>query len=799
MARIDPNLQRMLRDMRDESSSTSGDQVTIVTVKYTGDVGALRKAGLTVMGDAGGIAIGDIRLDQVEALAALDNVLEVTTQPRLRLHLDTSVPEIHADVLRTGVPPYTGSGVIVGIVDTGIDILHKCFIKADGKTTRILSIWDQTLVAAAGEKPPAGFTFGVEFTAAQINAAIQASNEAFRHQDVNGHGSHVAGIAAGNGSQSGNCHGQFKYRGVAPDADLVIVKGLADPNSANQQTNISLAVDYILGVAAAPPPGKPVVVNLSLGHAVGAHDGTDASEVHFDALLTGSTGRAIVISAGNDGAIGSADDIANGDYRRGVHTSGTIAANASSPPIKFFIPPKDKTPDFMDLRYSTAGRLQITVTEPGGASIGPIAPAASAGAATPIAGNLLTVDSELLAGARNYISLTLAPPAGGAITSGYWTVVLKETSGNPVDYDFWINSSHSDPYPVFEFSQRNNARTVGMPGTAKNVITVASYGSEDGGLADSSSRGPTLAADNRQKPDIAAPGLETAPVSGIVSVKSKARGVFFCCDCCVDFYVDLSGTSMSAPHVTGVVALMLQKKPTLTFDQIRKKLQTSARAPGGAVATPNNDWGFGKIDAKAAVDDPLPGPGGGGGFITDQPRPFATPIERLEMSPVVHDAGAASAPESDAKTSTEWRIANRLRDMISRTSDNPTAQLIAALVSTHIDEVYQLIHSNRRVATMWHRMSGPILMRSALIGSEPSAHRPLIPVEVDGSKTSEPLGRLLALLCRYGSKRLRDDVSTYGPLMLALLGTTLSDLRNLSFVAPQRATAVGDGFASWNP
>jgi hypothetical protein len=259
---------------------------------------------------------------------------------------------------------------------------------------------------------------------------------------------------------------------------------------------------------------------------------------------------------------------------------------------------------------------------------------------------------------------------------------------------------------------------------------------------------------------------------------------------------------MSAPHVTGVIALMLQKKPTLTFDQIRKKLQTSARAPGGAVARPNNDWGFGKIDAKAAVDDPLPlpdpGPGGGGGFVTDQPQPFATPLERLQMSPAVQDAAIVSAHEQDAKTSSEWRIANHLRDMITRTSDNPTAQLIAALVSTHIDEVYQLIHSNRRVATVWHRMSGPTLMRSALVGSDPSAHRPLIPADVNGNQLSEPLGRLLALLCRYGSKRLRDDVSTYGPLMLALPGTTLSDLCNLSF-APQRATAVEDGFATWNP
>jgi len=137
--------------------------------------------------------------------------------------------------------------------------------------------------------------------------------------------------------------------------------------------------------------------------------------------------------------------------------------------------------------------------------------------------------------------------------------------------------------------------------------------------------------------------------------------------------------------------------------------------------------------------------------------------------------------------------------MIKRNRENPTAQLLAALVSTHIDEVYQLIHCNRRVATMWHRMSGPAVMRSALVASDPG--RPggaIIPARVSGNRVAEPLGRLLSLLSRYGSQRLRDDVAIYGPLMIALPGSTLSDLWKQSFVASVKETAVEDGFANWN-
>ena len=117
------------------------------------------------------------------------------------------------------------AGVVIGICDSGIDIFHKNFQKPGGGS-RILAIWDQTLTATAPQGPPPGYTLGTLFTPADIASALAHPDQPFAHRDTAKHGTHVAGIAAGNASQAGNCHGAGRFWGVAPDADLVIVKVL---------------------------------------------------------------------------------------------------------------------------------------------------------------------------------------------------------------------------------------------------------------------------------------------------------------------------------------------------------------------------------------------------------------------------------------------------------------------------------------------------------------------------------------------------------------------------------------------
>ena len=169
---------------------------------------------------------------------------------------------------RTDIFPLLGKGVLLGIVDSGIDYENPDFRNADG-TTRIAALWDQTVETGL---PPAGYNVGTEFTSQQINAALQTAGheERFRlvpSRDISGHGTAVAGIAAGNGrgSQGG------RYRGVAPEAELLIVKmGIPGEYGFPRTTQLMRGVDYI--IRKAEELKKPVAVNISFGNTYGSHE-----------------------------------------------------------------------------------------------------------------------------------------------------------------------------------------------------------------------------------------------------------------------------------------------------------------------------------------------------------------------------------------------------------------------------------------------------------------------------------------------------------------------------------------------
>lgn len=816
--KYDHHLLRKLDTHAKEHPEKAGHAKLHVLVRYTGNVEKLRQAGLLVMGNAGGVAIGEIDEGNLEKLEQLDNVIHISTEPPLRAELNTSVPEIHADAVRTGSPPYTGAGVIIGVLDSGIDIFHKNFRKSDG-STRILSIWDQTIHATGSQQPPTGYTMGVEFSGDDIKNVLASPKTPFAHQDVLHHGTHVAGIAAGNASQSGNCHLSGFFWGVAPDADLVVVKVLTDRTSAaDAQPSLNLAAQYVFDIA--QKAKKAAVVNMSVSWGLGPRDGTSAEESYLDGLLTSTAGMAIVVAAGNSGGIGDAGDVGRGDYRWGSHASKSIAANDETT-VTLNVPPQygknPGTPGIIEIWYSSGtGRLQVQVMGPTGIMGGPVAP----GSATDktyltIGPDIVQVISSINTNNnKGQISLAIAPPATGFISVGSWTITLTETAGADVSMDLWTDTQLGRANIVVSFPDRVLASTIRSPGTAKSVITVGAYGSQDGTLADFSGLGPTLADDGRIKPDLCAPGLESNPSKGIMAPKAKGTGGC-CCDCCYDgFYTDFYGTSQATPHVAGVVALMLQKNPNQKIDDIIDIIQRTCREPPSPWLNfqPDYYWGHGKVDAQAAVGAVTPGgpytgspviiaaapPGdtgegtpAGSAPLTGQSSAITTPaVTTFDSKP---NRARQLPPLSEAFPQPSLRMARAIRDVAIRGKDNPAVQTLMGLVSMHFDEVLKLINTNRRVATKWHRMFGPELLRSMLWNpmSGLSEAMPVLPAALNNQDVSERMRSLFDVLIRYGSPRLRNDVRSYGPLFFALPGATFSG----STFPPHPETPHGAG---WN-
>ena len=361
----------------------------------------------------------------------------------------------------------------------------------------------------------------------------------------------------------------------------------------------------------------------------------------------------------------------------------------------------------------------------------------------------------------------MTPPLGGTMQVGQWQILLDETEGVATPVNVWIRPERRDGYPTFRAPNVSAGTTAAFrvhsmsePGYARHAIVVGSYDDADGRLSPTSSWGPLLPA-NPTASDVR-PSL-TAPGRGIYAAKSRHQDKQPCCVCCPEYHFNRSGSSMAAPHVTGAIALMFEKNPDLTADQIRLHLMETARTDGIPVAElppvidqttdlrGNHIWGAGKLDVAAAVAavparSPPPGGGGGGQIISsDEPAPRASPFDRLRA----------------------WQDAF---------AERPAFQLCAALVSTHIDEVRRLIDTNRRVATIWHRNGGPLLVRH-LLGLEPPDA--ILPRVVGNHEMRTLLERLLAICARYGSEQLRADIARYRALVLELPGRRVAELDTL--------------------
>ncbi len=756
-SKVSPHLRAVAFDWarrNRESAQPAPAPAVRVLIELAGtDTSELAASGIAFAPLFGTFYSARIPLDKLDDIARLPSVIHIHHEAQTKPGLDDSIPEIRASSVRnpqypfSGTDKYTGLGVMIGIIDSGINILHPVFrLPNDQTKTRIRTILDQTVNPT------------VTYNKGQIEAAIASGTQIIQpgamvggnrvETDTNDHkhGTHVAGIAAGNGKKAGNCSGEFKYVGVAPDAELVIVK-----HDFAGQTTLQAAIQFIAATAAAVQPDPvPVVINMSLGHSIGPHDGTDPMDQMIDTFLSTHTGPPVVLvaSAGNEGG-------------QGKHATGTIPPGGVVKRLHFELNAqksvKGQATTRIDIRFTAANGLGCKLVPPGnniqagGSNVAaPDAPASSNFVEANKNSSCTIIPTLLNAGTgarRIFMSMSSGTKAEDVNQPGGWVIELTNAGAAAIAYHAWIDGDQWEELK----DDVSRANTVGSPGSAARIITVGNYassGKDKGKLSDSSSRGPRL--DGMQKPDVSAPGEE------ICSAKRDLH-TGCCCDCCCDSYIDMSGTSMAAPHVTGAIALMLERNSTLTHDQVKSVLLANARRDSFTGANPGNDFGNGKLDAIALLNDPLVR---GSGTVISSSR-----VTVRRAAPKLAERAAQALPEIPQlqEGTPLWRLL-----------DTREGRRLYGLARTHWEEVRELVNTEKRVAVAWHRNQGPMLLhhatRTAML-----PHVPL-PAEWDGVEAVVHAARMVTALEPYASKELIKAMHATLPLVRSVQGRTLLEL-----------------------
>ena len=582
---------------------------------------ALAQNGVTIHSQLGPIISAEVPIANIGAVAGLDFVFSIELSRPMPQRLNVSVAATRANTLRSGIAPawtgLTGKGVIVGVIDDGFDFRHRDFRKADG-STRLLALWDQRAAGTAGA-PPAGFTYGGECTPTMIDTAINGTASACTQPSSGGHGTHVGGIAAGNGSGTGNGQAAYRFVGEAPEADILAANSIG-PGIAESNT----VLDAIVWMKAkATAAAKPLVINLSLGSYFGARDGTSNYEVGLSSA--GGTGVIVVAAAGNEGNVP-------------IRASGPLAQGGT---LTFDVNvPTASTRVVMEVWYPGSNQYSVTIQGPGLTCVATApfaAGAAGAGVETPC-GLVNAVNGGPFASNDDRQVEVIMTTGASALAEGTWKITFIGTvvGNSPATVSavtaetaagMTILAVNGQPLPAV------TTQILTDTSSAKRVIGVAAYntnynwntaqgpssGNPDNGpvgdLAAFSSRGPRRMCSNAvkcpavMKPEITAPGsiimstlAADTPPGKITQSRLEADGA----------HIGFEGTSMATPHVAGAIALLLQKKATLTPESVKQLLfaniQKTTFTPAVPTYTgadlppsPNYEWGYGVLDvAKAA-------------------------------------------------------------------------------------------------------------------------------------------------------------------------------------------------------
>lgn len=524
-----------------------------VIVKYNGDIFS---AGSSVGAEtellSGSYAILDIPEERIEALYSLPEVEDLELPKRLFIstgfQLTTScISDVQRDY------GLTGKGVIVGIVDSGVDYTHTDLRSEDG-STRILYLWDQTI----NGDPPRGFNEGSEYSSAQINEALSQPDPflVIPSRDYIGHGTAVAGIAAGNGRASSGVN-----RGVAPESSLIVVKvGRSAFDSFALTTEIMRGIKYITDKARSLD--MPASINLSFGMNDGSHRGDSL----FEQFLTDTADRwklSIVVPTGNEGSSGH-------------HFSGTVSAGIPKD-IEFFTSPGLERL-YLSLWKNFTDRFGVELIFPDGFSSGVIN--TESRTKTVRHDNMvLTVlygqPSRYSIGQEIFFDLR----SSTAIRPGLWQLRILPSEIVDGSIDIWLPTLEEVGSGTY-FTEPSLFDTMTLPSTGNKLVRVSGYNDRLGGIADFSGTGSST--DKLFMPDLAAPAVN------ITAIRPGGG------------YDTVTGTSFASPFVTGSAALMMQwgivegNSPFFYGERIRAFLRIGALRSAG-LSYPNATFGYGRL------------------------------------------------------------------------------------------------------------------------------------------------------------------------------------------------------------
>ena len=577
----------------------------IPTIIYTTNAEQLKKDGFLIQSVSKNFVTALVTSEDIEKLRTNIHITSVNLPTVDYLTNIANVAESGAALLHSGSlnnTQYTGKNVLVGIYDTGIDFTHPDFIDPITKKSRIVRIWDQTISPIEGENSPQLYesaNTGVEYTQDHINDEIDGSPTNYvRQRDSHGHGTHVAGTAAGNGSGLKDA----LYKGMAPEADIVVVKG---GNGSFSNTNTIAALDYFKKVS--NDLGKPIVVNMSIGGQSSTHDGNSTHEIKVNEFTESGPGKVVVISAGNEGNgnIHQRIDLAPNEKKVIKIEIGANKSNNTASLFSFLAFTKGFKETSTITAKLTCPNGTVLTQAPGGTNTVRLKDAEEKEYQTVTLRNYVDSGSG-----KRFVDIS-ATRITTKDTQGIYELEIENTSTNPVTIDGWLTSTNYNLASIF-LPEGDNNYTVGSPGAATNAITVANYVGSSSmttragsisyntnlttqDLNPSSSKGPRI--DEVRKPDIAGDGTfvissHTSSVAATSTIDGK-------------YYTAMTGTSMSSPAVAGGVALLLQANNSLNFAGVKNRLIENATKDQFTSNDYTTKFGYGKLNVYKAVDAEL--------------------------------------------------------------------------------------------------------------------------------------------------------------------------------------------------